>query len=176
MYLTELNSARCSRTAGGNSAVSASLADVYVSYQTHSTTTHRHLSWIFWSAPVKKNTRHPHNLHWQAQKHTKRWFAQRAEGLCRRIRRFWVRFRPNHVLLYAGFRPSPGAQTGARVSVSQAQQRRTRGRENTSRYCWSQYVCVCNVKCSLMMVLLHCGCSVIYGCQFGCVGFGLDDW
>lgn len=31
------------------------------------------------------------------------------------------------------------------------------------------------VKSSLMMVLLHCGCLMIYGCQFGCVGT-VEKW
>ncbi len=146
--LNRIETCVSSRSAGGNRAISVSIADVYVSYQTHSTTTHWYLSWIFWPSRVQKKTLdHPHKLHWQAQKHTKRRFAQRAGGLCRRIRRFWVRFRPNHVLLSAGFRPGPGAQTGARVSVPQAQQRRIRGRETkagTARV--SMYVCVCKVQ------------------------------
>jgi len=129
-----------SRAAGGSSATSVSIADVDVSFsQTHITTTHWHLNWISWPALVQKTVNTLTDL-------TERLINTLRGGTC--IGR-WVyvvesagfgpgSFRPNHVLLPVGVRPGPGAQTGARVSVPQAQESRSGGRENTNRYCWSQ--------------------------------------
>jgi len=137
-----------SRAAGGSSATSVSIADVDVSFsQTHITTTHWHLNWISWPALVQKTVNTLTDL-------TDRLINTLRGGTC--FGR-WVyvvesagfgpgSFRPNHVLLPAGVRPGPGAQTGARVSVPQAQESRSGGRENTNRYCWSQSEYVCKVQ------------------------------